>query len=129
MKKTIHTTPSTLDEYISHIYTLSHSEESVDTFTTKAMAISHALPKRFWTLPSDSLFTTLLDKVKSGKIDITDINYVAHSNTILDGFRSYMLSTMDSDMSTLKGRVKRSKPSITFDDLDSIVVGQLPIEM
>ena len=122
MNKAKNITSSNLDSYLHSLYTASHSKESFSAFCAKAYTIMSNLPKDYVSLDSTAKYTTLSALVKSNTIDIESLHYILDNSIFFEGFRTHILSTMESDFDTLKNRPKANRPSITFDSLDAQVL-------
>ena len=129
MNKAKNLTSTNLDSYLHSLYTASHTKESFSAFSAKAYSIMTNLPKDYVSLDSTQKYTTLSTLVKSNTIDINDLHYIMDNSIFFEGFRTHIISTMDSDFDTLKNRPKASRPSITFDSLDSLLEDSLDISI
>jgi hypothetical protein len=122
MNKAKNLTSTNLDSYLHSLYTASHTNESFSAFSAKAYSIMSNLPKDYVSLDSTQKYTTLSSLVKSNTIDINDLHYIVDNSIFFEGFRTHILSTMESDFDTLKNRTRAKKAPITFDSLDSLVI-------
>ena len=125
MNKAKNATTTNLDSYLQSLYDNTDKTISYAAFCTKANVLLSILPKDYISLDSTSKYTSLSSLVKVGKIDIKDLHYIVDNSTFFEGFRSHILSTISSDLDTLKNRPHAQKSSITFDSLDDMVIESL----
>lgn len=116
---------NSIDNYILSLHSVSKSNDSPTLFYQKSRALLSILPTTFLSDSADKKYTTLSSYVMSGKIDINDLHYIVDNPTFFEGFRTHIVSTMESDFDSLKNRTKASRPSITFDSLDSLLEDSL----
>ena len=129
MSNTTKSVDASLEKYLKSLHSSSDKNMSYLEFRKKAISILQQLDIDVSNMPASMIYTTLSQYVKSGRLDIHDIHYIVDNNTFWEGFREHILSTMSEDMSTLKNRTKRNKPTTTFDSLDSIVSSKLSCDI